>query len=64
MNFIAKVFAICATFVLTVPIICLAQIDPPPDPIDTPIDSWLILFIIGGAIYGYFKFKKKIEVNF
>ena len=34
-----------------------AQIDPPPDPVDTPIDGGLSILIGAGVLYGVKKVK-------
>jgi hypothetical protein len=36
------------------------DIDPPGDPVDTPIDSWLAVLLVAGCAYG---FKTKISIR-
>jgi hypothetical protein len=51
-----KTFVLFALF-FVVPFLVHAQELPPDDPIDvdTPIDSWLLVLIGAGALYGVFK---------
>ena len=41
-----------------VPFISHAQELPPEDVLDTPIDSWLLVLIAAGIVYGAFKIRR------
>ena len=36
-----------------------AQVDPPPDPVDTPIDGGLSVLLGAGVVYGIKKVKER-----
>ncbi len=39
-----------------VPFLSKAQGEPPEDTVDTPIDSWLVMLIAVGMLYGVYKY--------
>lgn len=39
----------------------LAQVDPPPDPVDTPIDGGLSILLAAGIAYGAKKARKNMK---
>ena len=41
------------------PVFTWAQVPPPPDPVDTPIDGGLSLLIGAGVLYGMRKVKEQ-----
>jgi hypothetical protein len=52
---------------MCIPAVSNAQVDPPPDPIDTPIDGGLSILLAAGVGYGvkkaYDKRKKTANEN-
>jgi hypothetical protein len=48
---------------MLLPAISHAQIDPPPDPIDTPIDGGLSILLAAGVGYGVKKAYNKRKKN-
>lgn len=57
--FVTLLLLIC----MSIPYFTFAQADPPPDPIDTPIDSWLVVLLFAGVAYGYIKFRKRVKLS-
>jgi hypothetical protein len=58
------IFALFVLFIgMLLPAICHAQIDPPPDPIDTPIDGGLSILLAAGVGYGVKKAYNKRKKN-
>jgi hypothetical protein len=58
------IFALFVLFIgMLLPAISHAQIDPPPDPIDTPIDGGLSILLAAGVGYGVKKAYNKRKKN-
>lgn len=67
-NPVSKLLA-SITILFLCPFLSMAQGDPPPDTLDTPLDAWVVVLIVAGILYGvkmvWFtgRMKKKFSAN-